>query len=118
MSKASLKNYRQSPRKVRLVADVVRGKSVSDALTVLSHMRKRAAEPVKKVIESAAANAKEKDGAQGQDLIVQKVAVDKGHVFKRFMPRARGRASMIRKRTSHIAVSLEEKQNAKVKDQS
>lgn len=111
MTKASLKNYRQSPRKVRLVADVVRGKSVPDALIVLSHMRKRAAEPVKKVIESAAANAKEKSGVQGEDLIVEKIAIDKGHVFKRFMPRARGRASMIRKRTSHVALELGEKKH-------
>ncbi len=107
--KAALSNYRQSPRKVRLVADVVRGKRVSDALTMLSMLDKRAALPFKKVLESALANAKQ----QGKDeaaLVVAKVAVDKGVVSRRFMPRARGSASPINRRTSHIVIELAEKE--------
>jgi large subunit ribosomal protein L22 len=107
--KAALSNYRQSPRKVRLVADVVRGKRVSDALVMLSMLDKRAALPFKKVLESALANAKQ----QGKDeaaLVVSKVAVDKGIVSRRFMPRARGSASPINRRTSHIVIELAEKE--------
>lgn len=106
--RAALKNYRQSPRKVRLLADLVRGKKVNEALEVLRFVEKRAAEPFAKVIESAVANAK----AQGMDpdaLILKEVAVDKGTVFRRFMPRARGSASPINKRNSHITVVLSDK---------
>lgn len=106
--KAILKNYRQSPRKVRLIADVVRGKKVVEALNALQLIEKRAADPFAKVIRSAVANA---TGA-GKDvskLIVKKVSVDKGVTLKRFMPRARGSASRINKRSSHITVELGEK---------
>ncbi len=105
--KAILKNYRQSPRKVRLLADLVRGKKVKDAIATLTFIEKRASGPFIKVIESAVANAK----GQGKDvarLKVAKVAVDKGTVMKRFMPRARGSASRINKRSSHIMVELGE----------
>lgn len=103
--KAVLKNYRQSPRKVRLVADLVRGKKVKDALNALNFVNKRAAEPFAKVIRSAAANAAQA-GKNPDNLIIKKVAVDKGTVYKRFMPRARGSASPINKRNSHITVEL------------
>jgi large subunit ribosomal protein L22 len=103
--KAILKNYRQSPRKVRLLADLVRGKSVTDALTTLAHIDKRASEPFAKVIRSAAANAKNL-GVKTENLIVKSVSVDKGTVLKRIMPRARGSASRILKRNSHITVEL------------
>ena len=106
--KAILKNYRQSPRKVRLLADLVRGKKVVDALGTLKFLDKRASGPFSKVIESAIANAK----SQGKDetkLFVKAVAVDKGTVLKRSMPRARGSASRINKRNSHISVELGEK---------
>jgi large subunit ribosomal protein L22 len=103
--KAILKNYRQSPRKVRLVADVVRGKKVADALNALQFVEKRAATPFAKVIQSAAANAKQA-GADLSTLVVKKVSVDKGTTLKRFMPRARGSASRINKRSSHITVEL------------
>jgi large subunit ribosomal protein L22 len=106
--KAILKNYRQSPRKVRLLADVVRGKTVPAALAALKFVDKRAAGPFAKVIESAVANAKQ-SGKTIETLIVTKVAVDKGTVLKRFMPRARGSASRINKRNSHISVELGEK---------
>lgn len=107
--KALLSNYRQSPRKVRLVADVVRGKRVSDALIMLTMLDKRAALPFKKVIESALANAKQQ-GKNVDALVISKVAVDKGIVGRRFMPRARGSASPINRRTSHIVVELEERE--------
>ena len=106
--KAFLKNYRQSPRKVRLIADLVRGKKVADALTTLKFVDKRAAGPFAKVIESAVANAKDQ-GKNVENLFIKTVAVDKGVVYKRFMPRARGSASRINKRNSHIKVELAEK---------
>ena len=106
--KAVLKNYRQSPRKVRLIADLVRGKKADEALTILSFVDKRAAGPFAKVIASAVANAKDQ-GKNVDKLFIKTVAVDKGSVFKRFMPRARGSASRINKRNSHISVELGEK---------
>lgn len=106
--KAFLKNYRQSPRKVRLIADLVRGKKVTDALATLKFVDKRASGPFAKVIESAVANAKDQ-GKNIENLFIKSVAVDKGTVMKRFMPRARGSASRINKRNSHISVELGEK---------
>jgi large subunit ribosomal protein L22 len=103
--KAELKNYRQSPRKVRLLADLVRGKKVAKALAILEFTDKRASGPFTKVIKSAVANAA-KDGRTLETLTIKKVVVDKGTTFKRFMPRARGSASPIRKRNSHITVEL------------
>ncbi len=103
--KAILKNYRQSPRKVRLLADLVRGKEVTKALETLSFVNKRASEPFSALIRSAVANAKSQNVA-GTTLIIKKVAVDKGTVLKRFMPRARGSAARINKRNSHISVEL------------
>jgi large subunit ribosomal protein L22 len=103
--KATLKNYRQSPRKVRLLADLVRGKKAADALTTLKFLDKRAAGPFAKVIASAIANAKQA-GADESKLFIKAVVVDKGTVLKRSMPRARGSASRINKRNSHISVEL------------
>lgn len=103
--KASIKNYRQSPRKVRLVADSVRGKSVAQAINILNFMPKRAALPIKKLIDSAVANS----GLSAGELIVKNVEVNKGLVMRRFMPRARGSAFPINKRTSHVLVTLESK---------
>lgn len=110
--KAYLKNYRQSPRKVRLVADLVRGKKVDRALVLLSQGSKRVDSPMKKLLESAVANAKTK-GANKEDLIVKEIQVNEGIVFKRYKPRARGRASAIRKKTSHISIVLGEQLKAK-----
>jgi large subunit ribosomal protein L22 len=106
--KAILKNYRQSPRKVRLVADVIRGKKVKDALATLKFVDKRAAGPFAKVVESAVANAVVA-GKNPDRLVIKNVSVDKGVTIKRFMPRARGSASRINKRNSHISVELGEK---------
>jgi large subunit ribosomal protein L22 len=106
--KAILKNYRQSPRKVRLIAGLVRGKSTVDALTTLQFVDKRASGPFSKVIQSAVANAKDQ-GKDVEKLFIKAVAVNKGTVLKRSMPRARGTASRINKRNSHISVELGEK---------
>lgn len=106
--KANLQTYRQSPRKVRLVADAIRGKKVSDALVYLNFIRKRAADVVKKLLESAAANARNKEGHGQEELIVASIAVDKGATIKRSMPRARGRGARINKRTSHIKITLKQ----------
>jgi large subunit ribosomal protein L22 len=103
--KAILKNYRQSPRKVRLIADLVRGKNAGDALTTLQFVDKRAAGPFTKVIESAIANAKDQ-GKNTEKLFIKTVAVNKAATLKRFRPRARGSASRINKRNSHISVEL------------
>ena len=103
--KAVLKNYRQSPRKVRLIADLVRGKKVSEALAVLKFAEKRAAEPFAKVIRSAEANAIHA-GVDAKKLFIKTVAVNKGVTLKRFRARARGSASRINKRNSHITVEL------------
>lgn len=103
--KVFVKNYRQSPRKVRLVADLMRGKSIADAVAVLSFLEKKAAEPMKKALLSAVANAKAQ-GINPETLMVASIAVDKGIVMKRSMPRARGSASPINRRSSHIALEL------------
>jgi large subunit ribosomal protein L22 len=103
--KALLKNYRQSPRKVRLIADLVRGKDVTKALETLKFVNKRASEPFSKLILSAVANAKSQ-GHATESLMVRSVAVDKGTVLKRIMPRARGTAARINKRSSHVSVEL------------
>lgn len=110
--KAILKNYRQSPRKVRLVADLVRGKRVPEALAILQFADKRAAGPFAKVIRSAAANAVANDGKNEEDLVIKEVSVNKGLTLKRYMPRARGSASRINRRGSHISVVLADR-NAK-----
>lgn len=103
--KASLTNYRQSPRKVRLVANAVKGKSLADADVTLAYMVKRGALPMQKLIKSAAANAVVA-GADAATLVIKNIEVNKGLVLKRSMPRAQGRATPINKRTSHITVTL------------
>ncbi len=103
--KAELKNYRQSPRKVRLIADLVRGKDVQKALDTLKFVNKRASLPFSKLILSAFANARSQ-GIPTGNLVIKSVAVNKGTVAKRFMPRARGTAARINKRSSHISVEL------------
>lgn len=103
--KARLKNYRQSPRKVRLVANLVRGKSILRALTALSFLDKKSALPIKKLLESAVANA-ETQGVKKDNLVVSDIQVDEGFSFTRYRARARGSAAPIKKRSSHINVTL------------
>jgi large subunit ribosomal protein L22 len=105
--KASLTNYRQSPRKVRVVAGAVKGKSLAVADATLSYMAKRAAEPIQKLIKSAAANAS-LAGANVSTLVIKNIEVNKGMVMKRSMPRAMGVAKPINKRMSHVTVTLAE----------
>jgi large subunit ribosomal protein L22 len=104
--KANLKNYRQSPRKVRLVADLVRGKKVSQALLELKFLPKRATEVIIKMISSAVANAEHNFKVSADDLFIKEITVDKGVTLKRYRPRARGVAKRINKRTSNIALTL------------
>jgi large subunit ribosomal protein L22 len=106
--KAFLKNYRQSPRKVRLVAELIKGKRVADALLILDTLPKRASGPVNTLLNSAIANAKQA-GIAVEGLYIENVTVNKGIVLKRSMPRARGSASRINKRTSHVLLTLIEK---------
>lgn len=103
--KASLKSHNQPPRKVRLVTELVKGKSVEDALTALSFLPKRAAEPIKKLIASAAANAKAK-GDDVSKLKVKNITVDSAGMTVKYMPRAMGRATPIRRRKSQVHVEL------------
>ncbi len=106
--KVTLKNYRQSPRKVRLVVDVVRGKGVNEALAALKFIDKRAALPIAKLIESGVANVKQA-GKSTEKLFIEKITVDKAATLKRFRPRARGSAARINRRNSHISLELGEK---------
>mgnify|MGYP006361911841 FL=1 len=100
--KASLNNYRQAPRKVRLIAELIKGKSAAQAQGILTHLIKRGALPMKKLLDSAVANA----GVPASDLVVKTATVDKGVVAKRWMPRAMGRAFPIHKHTSHVYIEL------------
>ncbi|MEK7505110.1 MAG: 50S ribosomal protein L22 [Patescibacteria group bacterium] len=106
--KAALYRYRQSPRKVRLVANLVAGKRVAEALKQLEFLPKRAALPLAKLIKSAVANAVNNLKMSADHLIVKNLTVDKDVVLKRFRPRARGSASRINKRTSQVRVILAE----------
>ena len=105
--KAVAKYVRIAPRKARLVADEVRGKSYPEAVSLLQFTNKRAAEILGGVLNSAAANAEHNSDADPDELRVKTVKVDEGPTIKRYRPRAMGRATMIRKRTSHITVELE-----------
>lgn len=113
MITASLKTHRQSPRKVRLVASLIKGKTVSRALAELKFLPKRASLPIEKLLNSAVANAQHNFGAEKGDLVVKDIRVDKGIVMRKFMPRARGSASPIKKRTSHIVLVLGKKEEIK-----
>ena len=116
--KAILRNYRQSPRKVRQVANFIRGKKVSQALSELNLLVKRGSAPLAKLLSSAVANAKNNSGVSADNLVVKEIRVNPGIMFKRFMPRAFGRAAPVRKRTSHISVVLEVREKkSKVKIQ-
>jgi large subunit ribosomal protein L22 len=119
MATAFLKHYRQSPRKVRLVADMVRGKKATDAIDWLTFTPRKSALPLKKLISSAMANAANVDGAKPEDLVISEIRVDKGLIMYRNRARARGRGAPLRKRTCHVLVTVEsiappaEKEDAK-----
>ena len=108
-AKASARHVRVSPQKARRVVDLVRGKGATEALTVLRFAPQAASEPVRKVVESAIANARvradrESAAFDERDLVITAAFVDEGPTMKRFRPRAQGRAGRINKRTSHITV--------------
>ena len=106
--RAFLKNYRQSPRKVRLVAGLIRGKSVAEAVAELDFLTKRAGLPLKKLLLSAVANAKQ-TGIEQSNLFIKELRIDKGITMKRMMPAAMGTGHRINKRTSHLNLVLGEK---------
>jgi large subunit ribosomal protein L22 len=107
-TQAVLRGARLSAQKGRLIADMIRGKSVAEALDILTFSPKKGADLVKKVLESAIANAEHNNGADVDELNVTTVFVDEGMTMKRIRPRAKGRADRILKRTSHITVKVAE----------
>lgn len=107
--KATAKTVRHTPRKVRLVLDLIRGKSVDEALAILQFMPNHAAVAVGKVVKSASANAVNNNKLDASKLYVKACYANEGVVMKRFMPRAKGNASQILKRTSHITVVVDER---------
>lgn len=117
---AKLRYLRITPRKVRVVADLIRGKNVNAALAQLAYVEKRAAEPVAKLLRSAVANAEQAAKDQNLDvdrLTVKELMVDQGPSLRRFMPRAMGRAFKVLKKTSHISLTISDEtaKNAKKK---
>jgi large subunit ribosomal protein L22 len=110
---ATLKNYRVSPRKARLIADQIRGKGVEDALVILDLSPKRFSRTLAKLVRSALSNAEEKNnrdqaGIDIDNLVVGKITIDQGPSMWRIRPRAQGRASWIQKRTANVSVVLSE----------
>lgn len=108
-AKAVARNIRIAPRKARLVIDLIRGKSVEEALAILRFTPRAASPIIEKVLSSAVANAEHNYNMDSSSLVVEKAFVDEGPTMKRYLPRAQGRASRINKRTSHITVVVSEK---------
>ena len=108
--KASHRYARIAPRKARLIMDLVRGRDVDDAITMLRFAKQRASGMIEKVIRSAVANANEQEVPTRETLYVAKAWVDPGPVIKRFQPKDRGKAYSIKKRTSHLVVTLDERE--------
>ena len=113
---AYAKYIRMSPRKVRLVVDAIKDLKPTESLSYLKQINKRAAQPIAKVVTSAIANAKQNLKLKEEDLKFSKILVEEGPTLKRWRPISRGRAHPINKRTSHIKVVLEAKDNAKAKE--
>ena len=109
VAKAHAKYIRISPRKVKIVADLIRGKSLPQATAILMTTPKAASEPLLKLMNSAAANAENNPGMDPEKLYVAEVFATPGPILKRIMPRAQGRAYRINKRTSHVTISVAEK---------
>lgn len=107
-SKAVAKTVRIAPRKVRLILDLVRGKEVGEAISILKLTNKRSSPIVEKLVKSAVANAEHNYDMDIDNLYISEVFADEGPTLKRFRPRAQGRATKINKRTSHITVVVEE----------
>ena len=107
-AKAVLRGFRMSPQKVRLVADVVRGKPVDQALAILKNMPHKAAREVYRTVASAAANAENNFQMDRDGLVIKTIMVDEGPSLKRYLPRARGRVNVMRTRSSHITVIVDD----------
>ncbi len=114
MITASLKNYRISPRKVRVVADMIRGKGVVQAQSILINATKKAKHPLNDLLASAVANASHNHKIAVDTLFVKEIRVDQGYILRRSQPMARGSAFPIKKRTSHVSITLDTRE-AKVK---
>ena len=114
-AKAKLKYLRIAPRKVRLVADMVRGQKVGKAKSLLQFTVNRSALPVLKLLNSAVVGAKEKMNWEESNMFISSITVDEGPKLKRWMPRARGSASPIQKKTSHITIALSELEKTELK---
>ena len=106
---AILRYVRISPRKVKIVADLIRGKSIAEANAILAHTPKAASEPILKLLKSAVSNAEANHGMNVENLYVSQIFACPGPILKRIMPRAQGRAFRINKRTSHITLAVAEK---------
>ncbi|MEW5926672.1 MAG: 50S ribosomal protein L22 [Gemmatimonadota bacterium] len=114
-ARALAKNVGMSPRKMRMVIDLIRGRGVNEAYSILKFSKKAATTPIEKALRSAVANAQQKADAQGtfldvDDLVVREAYVNEGPTMKRFSPRAMGRATPIMKRSSHITIIVDEKE--------
>ena len=107
--KASLKNAKIGDQKARIVADMVRGKMVNDAIRILTYDNKKPSMMIKKLVESAVANADQKEVIDVDNLYIKEIMVDKGPFLKRYQPRAQGRAFVIKKKSSHISLILDER---------
>ena len=107
MAHAVLRRFRQSPRKVRMVADMIRGRNVAEALSILNLQPRKAAKMLSKVLSSAVANATTNDKADADALLVTKVSVDPGPTEKRWLSRSMGRANRINRRTSNVTVVVD-----------
>jgi large subunit ribosomal protein L22 len=109
-ARAVSRYLRIAPRKARLVADLIRGKNVGEALMILDYVPKKAARIMTKTLRSVVANAENTQRVDVDQLYVRRVTVDGGSTLKRFMPRAHGRATQIRKRTSHLTIVVDERE--------
>ena len=107
MAQAVLRRFRQSPRKVRMVADMIRGRNVAEALSILDLQPRKAARMLSKVLGSAVANATTNDKADADALVVVKVNIDPGPTEKRWLARSMGRANRINRRTSNVTVVVD-----------
>jgi large subunit ribosomal protein L22 len=107
MARAFLKGFRESPRRVRMVAEMIRGKKAEDALSILAFQPRKAAKMLHKVLNSAIANATENDELDADQLVVTRVEIDGGPIQKRWLPRSMGRANRLARRTSHVTVTVD-----------
>ena len=112
---AKLNHLRIAPRKVRMVADIIRGKDAKEAEVQLKFLARRAAEPLLKLLDSAVANASHNFGIEKDNLYISELQINEGPSLKRWMPRAMGRSAQIMKRTSHIILVLETRKEIKAK---